>query len=75
MRDALVFVRPTPLLTTAVAVQPTGQDGWVTFATQSRPEFPLRRGYAAQFVVKAYRQGDNPLAGVSGTRLVQVRTG
>jgi hypothetical protein len=35
---------------------------------------PLRNGYAIQYFVRARKQGDNPLAGVSGRRLVQVRT-
>jgi hypothetical protein len=34
--------------------------------------FPSKRG-AVQFLVKAYRSGDPPLAGVAGYRLVQVR--
>ena len=36
-------------------------------------DFPaLRNGYSLQFYVKAYRKGDPALAGVAGTRLVQV---
>ena len=36
-------------------------------------DFPaLRNGYNLQFYVKAYRQGDPMLAGIAGTRLVQV---
>jgi hypothetical protein len=39
-----------------------------------RATFPLRNGYSVQFFVRARKQGDNVLAGVSTRRLVQVRT-
>ncbi len=74
VRDATVFLRSTPILTSAAPLGRTGQDGTVTYSIQPRSDFPLRNGYNVQFFVKAYRAGDNPLAGVSGTRLVQVRT-
>jgi hypothetical protein len=74
VRDALVFVRSTPLLTTAAPELPTQADGWVTFVVHPKASFPLRRGHAVQFFVRARKQGDNVLAGVSGRRLVQVRT-
>jgi hypothetical protein len=72
VRDALVFVRATPRVTTGDRLS-TGTDGWVTFQLQPLSTFPLKRG-AVQFFVKAYRTGDPPLAGVAGYRLVQVRT-
>jgi len=34
--------------------------------------FPTASRAALQFFVKAYKVGDNPLAGVAGYRLVQV---
>jgi hypothetical protein len=34
----------------------------------------IRNGYSTQFYVKAFRQGDPVLAGVAGSRLVQVAT-
>jgi len=74
VRDALVFLRSTPILTSAAPVGKTEQDGTVVYTIQPRADFPLRSGYSVQFFVKAYRAGDNPLAGVSGTRLVQVKT-
>jgi hypothetical protein len=74
VRDALVFVRSVPLLTTAAPELPTQADGWVTFVVHPKASFPLRRGYAVQFFVRARKQGENVLAGVSGRRLVQVRT-
>ena len=74
VRDAYVFIRSTPILTLAVEDQPTGTDGRITYSVMPRYDFPLKTGYSVQFFVKAYRLGDNPLAGVSGTRLVQVAT-
>jgi hypothetical protein len=74
VRDALVFVRSTPVVTATPATQRTGQDGWVQYAVQPEPDFPIRDGYNVQFYVKAYRAGDPVLAGVAGNRLVQVAT-
>ncbi len=74
VRDALVFVRSTPLVTTTPAPQATAQDGTLTYTVQPEPDFPIRNGYSVQFFVKAYRQGDPPLGGVAGYRLVQVGT-
>jgi hypothetical protein len=74
VRDALVFSRSTPLVTSAGGEQHTGQDGWATIRMTPQADFPLRRGYAVQFFVRARKQGDNLLAGVSTRRLVQVRT-
>jgi hypothetical protein len=74
VRDALVFARSTPLVTSSTGEQSSGQDGWTTIRLVPRRDFPLRRGYAVQFFVRARKQGDNLLAGVSTRRLVQVRT-
>ena len=73
VRDALVFVRSTPLVTTTPPETPTRQDGWVTLQLTPKKTFPLN-GKAVQFFVRARKQGDNRLAGVSTRRLVQVRT-
>jgi hypothetical protein len=70
VRDALVFLRSTPRVTTG-ATQPTAMDGSVTFQLMPLATFPAKRS-AVQFFVKAYRTGDPPLAGVAGYRLVQV---
>jgi hypothetical protein len=75
VRDALVFVRSTPVVTATPATQRTGQDGWVQYGVQPEADFPLKNGYNVQFYVKAYRAGDPVLAGVAGSRLVQVGTG
>jgi hypothetical protein len=74
VRDALVFARSTPLVTSSNGEQRSGQDGWTTIRLAPRADFPLRRSHAVQFFVRARKQGDNLLAGVSTRRLVQVRT-
>ena len=74
VRDALVFGRSTPILTSAAGEQRTGSDGWATLSMVPRASFPIRNGYNVQFFVRARKQGENVLAGVSTRRLVQVRT-
>ena len=74
VRDVLVFVRSTPLVTSTPPEQRTGTDGTVTYTVQPEADFPIRKGYNVQFFVKAHRQGDNPLAGIAAYRLVQVAT-
>jgi len=74
VRDALVFVRSTPLVTSGDNRLRTGADGWVSLIVRPRFNFPRpRNGFRVQFFVKAYRAGDPGLAGVAGYRLVQVR--
>ena len=73
VREARVFFRSTPLVTRNAQDQPTGQDGWLTLTVTPEQDFPaLSNDYAVQFYVKAFREGDPVLAGVAGTRLVQV---
>jgi hypothetical protein len=74
VRDALVFVRSTPLVTTTPAEQRTGMDGTVTMQIVPEPSFRLQDGYNVQFFVRARKAGENVLAGVSTRRLVQVGT-
>jgi hypothetical protein len=74
VRGALVFVRSTPLVASVPTDAPTATDGWIAYDVQPEADFPLKNGYSVQFFVKAYRQGDPTLAGISGTRLVQVAT-
>ena len=73
VRDALVFVRATPRVTSGGRLL-TAMDGWVTFRLQPLAGFPLKKQGNVQFFVKAYRSGDPSLGGVAGYRLVQVRT-
>ena len=71
VRDALVFLRSTPRVTTG-GTEPTAMNGLATFQIVPLASFPAKIGNV-QFFVKAYRTGDPPLAGVAGYRLVQVR--
>jgi hypothetical protein len=76
VRDAQVFFRSTPLVTSNAQDQRTGQDGWLQLTVTPEQDFPeLSPAYAVQFFVKAWRQGDPELAGVAGYRLVQVPLG
>ena len=74
VRNAKVFIRSTPLLTSSGDNGLTAVDGWITYKLQPESDFPLKNGYNVQFFVKAYRNGDPSLGGVYGTRLVQVPT-
>ena len=74
VRDALVFVRSTPILTSAPGEQRTARDGWVRLAMRPTADFPLRRGVNVQFWIRARKQTDELLAGISNRRLVQVAT-
>jgi hypothetical protein len=74
VQDALVFIRSTPVVTSTPPEGRTGADGWVTFQVMPQADMPLRNGYSVQYFVRARKTGDNPLAGISGRRLVQVRT-
>ena len=73
IREALVFVRSTPRVTSGGNRQATTVDGWVTYPLVPNGNFPKpRNGYHVQFFVKAYRLGDPALAGIAAYRLVQV---
>jgi hypothetical protein len=72
---ALVFLRSTPVVTTTPPEGTSGADGWATFTIRPESDFRIvfRPGYNLQFFIRARKPGDNPLAGVSTRRLVQVR--
>ena len=73
IRDALVFLRSTPLVTKNAQDQATDQSGWVRLTVTLERDFPaLRNAYNLQFYVKVHRKGDPALGGITGTRLVQV---
>jgi hypothetical protein len=74
VRNAIVFIRSTPIVTSGGDGQKTATDGTITYSLSPKSSFPLKNGYNVQFFVKAYRSGDPTLAGISGTRLVQVKT-
>lgn len=71
---ALVFLRSTPVVTTTPDERGTDANGFVTFTIAPESDFRIvfRRGYSLQFFVRARKPGENPLAGVSTRRLVQV---
>jgi hypothetical protein len=76
VRDAMVFIRSTPLVTRAGQPRrPTLTNGYAVFQMSPKANFPTARRGAVQFFVKVYKSGDNPLAGIAGYRLVQVRLG
>jgi hypothetical protein len=74
VRDALLFARSLPLLTTTPNEQQTGEDGWATLQFLPQPDFPLANGHNVQFFLRARKQGENTLAGVSARRLIQIAT-
>ncbi len=50
----------------------TDETGWATFTYQPLRGLPLRRGARLDFFVRARKQGENLLGGVSSRRLVSV---
>jgi hypothetical protein len=76
IRGAIVFIRSTPRVTSGGDKSATASDGWVTYRLFPNENFPqIRKGFNVQFFVRAYRLGDPALAGIAGTRLVQVPLG
>jgi hypothetical protein len=74
VRDALVFARSTPLLTSAPGEQRTGRDGSARLRMTPNPDFPLGGDRNVQFWIRVRKPTDELLAGVSNRRLVQVAT-
>ena len=72
VRDAFVFIRSTPKVTTGGDRRLTTTDGWLTYELVPEVDFPTKTKTAVQFFVKVYRGGDPSLGGVYGSRLVQV---
>jgi hypothetical protein len=73
VRDALVFARATPLVTTSSGEVRTGRDGWARLQLSPHATFPLD-GRSVQFWIRVRKERDVLLAGVSNRRLVQVST-
>ena len=73
VRDAIVFVRSTPLLTSSPGEVRSGRDGWTTVRMTPHAAFPLN-GTSVQFWIRVRKASDELLAGVSNRRLVQVAT-
>jgi hypothetical protein len=74
VRNAIVFIRSTPKVTSGGDNLPTATDGWVSYQLFPEDDFPVKNGYNVQFFVKAYRKGDPSKGGVYGSALVQVAT-
>ena len=74
VRDALVFARSTPLLTSAPGEQRTGRDGSVRLRMTPKANFPLGDDLNVQFFIRVRKPADELLAGVSNRRLVQLAT-
>ncbi len=72
VRGALVFVRSTPEVSSTPPEQLTAQDGWVTLTTVPQVDFPTNPAYNVQFFVRARKNGEPVLGGVSARSLVQV---
>ena len=73
VRDALVFARATPLVTTSSGEVRTDRDGWARLQLSPHASFPLD-GRSVQFWIRVRKERDALLAGVSNRRLVQVST-
>jgi hypothetical protein len=74
VRNAVVFIRSTPKVTSGGDNSPTATDGWVQYSLVPENDISIRNGYSVQFYVKAYRAGDPTLGGIYGSRLVQLAT-
>ncbi|MCZ7587313.1 MAG: hypothetical protein M5U27_00310 [Gaiella sp.] len=74
VREALVFARSTPLLTSGPGEQRSGRDGWARLRMTPNAAFPLGGDRNVQLWVRVRKAGDPLLAGVSNRRLVQVAT-
>lgn len=76
VRDALVQVLAIPYDAVAKAPErPTRRDGWVSFRLRPTAKLQLQRGGSLTLFVRARKQGDTLLAGISNRRLVQVQLG
>jgi hypothetical protein len=74
VRDALVYVLGVPYSRIGQAAeQATNMEGYAQLQLAPTAQLPLRNGYYIVMFVRARKQGDNLLAGVSTRRLVQVR--
>jgi len=74
VRNAIVFIRSTPKVTSGGDNSPTATDGWVQYSLVPENDITIKNSYSVQFYVKAYRTGDPTLGGIYGSRLVQLAT-
>lgn len=74
VRDALVYVLGVPFGRIGQAPeQATDMEGWAQVQLAPTARLPLRNGYSIVMFLRARKQGDDVLAGISTRRLVQVR--
>jgi hypothetical protein len=74
VRDALVYVTGVPFGRIGQAPeQATNMEGWAQLQLSPTARLPLRNGYAIVMFLRARKQGDDLLAGISTRRLVQLR--
>ena len=76
VRGAVVFALGVPY--SRILQEPeqaTGTDGWVTFTFRPTANLPLRAGNYLVVFLRARKQGESLLSGVSTRRLVQVTLG
>jgi hypothetical protein len=71
VRGALVFARSTPEVTSTPPEQLTQEDGWVTLTTVPQADFPKDPAYNVQVFLRARKNGEDPLGGISTRTLVQ----
>jgi hypothetical protein len=76
VRDALVYVVGVPFGRIGqTPEQTTDMEGWAQVQLAPTARLPLRNGYSIVMFLRARKQGDDVLAGISTRRLVQVRLG
>jgi hypothetical protein len=76
VRGALVYVTAIPFgRINQPAEVSTDANGWATLSLQPTLRLPLREGYLLTIFIRARKQGDSVLAGVSSRRLVSARVG
>lgn len=75
VRDALVYVLGVPYSRIGQAAeQPTNMEGYAQVQLAPTARMPLRNGYYVVMFVRARKQGDDLLSGISTRRLIRVRT-
>jgi hypothetical protein len=75
VRDALVYVIGLPYSRIGVVPEAkTDTNGWAQVQIMPTARLPLRNGYYLVLFIRARKEGDDLLAGVSTRRLAQLRT-
>ena len=75
VRDALVYVLGVPYSRIGVVPETkTDTDGWAQVQIMPTARLTLRNGYYLVLFIRARKEGEDLLAGVSARRLAQLRT-